>query len=169
MVTDKNPSTTHDSAREEMAKLLDGHELRDFDDAVVGPAALAKNGGLVIVFGASDDLMELRGAIDDEVGAYDGGSAFIHDDELLRNECGEDDDCPYFRALQAKAFEIQALWCEDAAGAQASVDDALADSLVWMYRLSVEHASFTILEDGEPWCRGVVFALADLPGTGEEV
>jgi hypothetical protein len=32
----------------------------------------AKDNGLVIVFGASDDLVELRGAIHDEVGACDG-------------------------------------------------------------------------------------------------
>ncbi len=33
--------------------------------------AAAKKAGLVVVYGASDDLVELRGAIEEEVGAYD--------------------------------------------------------------------------------------------------
>lgn len=156
MVTEKNPSTTRDNAREEMAKLLDGHELRGFDDVVAQYQESAAEIGLVIVFGASDDLMELRGAIDDEVDACGGGSAFISDGALLLNKCGEGDFCPYFRALQAKAFEVIAVWCGS------------AEPYVWAYRLGAEHATFTILEDGEPWCRGVVFALADIPSAGEE-
>lgn len=34
---------------------------------------MAKDNNLVIIFGASDDLCEMRGAIDDEFDCYDGG------------------------------------------------------------------------------------------------
>lgn len=50
---------------------------------------LAKESGLVVIFGASDDLCEMRGAIDDEFGCYDGGEI----------ECEE-----YLGKLQA-------IWC----------------------------------------------------------
>ena len=40
-------------------------------------AAIAKKNGLVVVFGASDDLCEIRGAEDDEIGCFDGGEATI--------------------------------------------------------------------------------------------
>lgn len=43
---------------------------KDFIDA-------AKEAGLVIVYGASDDLMEFEGAIRDELGAYEGATAYL--------------------------------------------------------------------------------------------
>lgn len=36
----------------------------------------AKENGLVVVFGYSDDCAEFRGAISDEIGCYDGGRVF---------------------------------------------------------------------------------------------
>ena len=43
----------------------------------------AKQNNLLVLFGASDDLLEMRGAIRDEVGAYDGGEyALALDGEL---------------------------------------------------------------------------------------
>ena len=56
--------------KEELAALINGrkyrHELTDKEEKA------AKDARLVVVFGASDDLMEFRGAINDECGAYDG-------------------------------------------------------------------------------------------------
>lgn len=40
-------------------------------------AAVAEENGLVVVFGASDDLCEIRGAEDDEIDCFDGGEATI--------------------------------------------------------------------------------------------
>jgi hypothetical protein len=40
--------------------------------------ARMKAAGLVAVFGASDDLMEFRGAIYDEAGCYDGGTVYVN-------------------------------------------------------------------------------------------
>ena len=38
--------------------------------------AIAKDNGLVIVFGYSDDCTEFRGAIEDEIGCYNGGRVY---------------------------------------------------------------------------------------------
>lgn len=38
---------------------------------------LAKDNGIVIVYGASDDLMEFEGAIYDEGGCFDGGTVYF--------------------------------------------------------------------------------------------
>jgi hypothetical protein len=35
--------------------------------------ALAKKHGLVVLYGASDDLIEIRGVVYDEIGMYNGG------------------------------------------------------------------------------------------------
>ena len=66
---------------ESLSKKLNGCEYRDEVSTEV--ANEAKECGLVIVFGASDDLIEFRGAIYDEVGAYDGGSAFVAKNGLV--------------------------------------------------------------------------------------
>lgn len=136
--------------KEQLAKRLDGHEIRNFDAVVATEKKTAAEGGLVIVSGASDDIMEFRGALDEEFGF----SALISGGDFLTNECVDGDRCPYFSAIRAKAFEVEALWCAEA-------------DLAWTYRLDVEHSTFTILQDGEPWCRGVVFALADIPDAGD--
>ena len=55
----------------EFAKMLDGREYRH--EITKEEEALAKELGFVVVFGYSDDNAELRGAIDDEIGCFDGG------------------------------------------------------------------------------------------------
>ena len=55
----------------EFAKMLDGREY--LHEITKEEEALAKQLGFVVVFGYSDDNAELRGAIDDEIGCFDGG------------------------------------------------------------------------------------------------
>lgn len=139
--------------KEEAAALLDGNEY-----AKEGSKALfaeMKTAGLVAVFGASDDLMEFRGAEYDEIGAYDGGIAYFTRAGLvsLNNKC-LNDRCPYHaaevQAVEKRATKVEAIW-DDGSG------------LSWRIETSIPHAQFTIVEDGEPYCRGIVFALADVP------
>lgn len=111
----------------------------------------AKAAGLVIVYGASDDLMEFEGAIYDEVGVYDGGTAFVDTNGLLpdRGSIEDDDDLKDYFARQPNAKPIEALWSEGA--------------YWWMYKTEIPHFCFEVLEDGEPpYCRGIVFALSDV-------
>lgn len=112
-------------------------------------AKAAKEHGLVIVYGASDDLMEFAGAIDEEIGANDGTTAYITPAGLLQNDCGNS-DCPHFEKLQEAAATIEALWCKEG-------------EYSFTYRTGIPHETFEVLEDGEPpYCRGIVFALADV-------
>lgn len=103
---------------------------------------------LVAVFGASDDLMEFRGAIDDEVGCYNGGTAYVTRSGLLRNDC-DSDDCPHFARAKEAATPIVAMW-----GVR---------GFSWLYDTWVLHKTFLVKEDGENYCQGIVFALADVP------
>jgi hypothetical protein len=131
---------------EEAAAELNGNECREEGSNEL--FARMKEAGLVAVFGASDDLIEFRGAIDDEYGAYEGGEYVITRDGLPRNKC-DDDDCPYFAASIKSATKIKAIW-----------DDG---DFSWQYETSIPHSKFVIDEDGEPYCEGIVFALADVP------
>lgn len=107
-----------------------------------------KAAGLVAIFGASDDLMEIRGAVHDEIGCYDGGSASFTKAGLLKNEC-EDSECPYHAKLESSAVAVEALW-----------DDG---GFSWRYDTAIPHQKFIVKENDENYCEGIVFALADVP------
>jgi len=108
---------------------------------------LAKESGIVIVFGGGDDLMEFRGAIYDEVGCYEGGKAYITQDGLFESPSNCDECCKYLQNVMSKAKTIKAIW--DVEG-------------YWIYMTSIPHERFDVLEDGEKYCRGIVFNLADV-------
>lgn len=129
----------------EAAEKLDACEYGDEGSPEL--FAAMKDAGLVAVFGASDDLMEFRGAIDDELGAYEGTTAHLNTAGLLKNECS-DEDCPYFATAKKNASTIEAKWADD-------------DGISWTYTTEIPHFTFTVMEDGETYCRGIVFKLAD--------
>lgn len=140
------PRRSEDMDVNEAAGLLDGSEYGEEGSREL--FAAMKAAGLVAVFGASDDLMEFRGAVDDEAGAYGGGIVRFTRDGLLRNEC-ENDRCPYHAREKAKAATVKALWSDG--------------GFSWRYETSIPHAKFTVREDGDTYCEGIVFALADVP------
>lgn len=105
--------------------------------------------GFVVVFGASDDLCEFRGAIDDEAGCFDGG--IIHFDKNgIFEDC--DSDCKYAYAAKGLCNIIEAVWAED--------------DYPWTYKTDIPHATFDIMEDGEKYCRGIVFDIQSLGPEG---
>ncbi len=128
------------------AKILDRSEYGEEGDREL--FARMKTAKLVAVFGASDDLMELRGAIYDEVGCYDGGTAYLDGNGLLVNDC-DNDDCPAFGRRKAHATKIKAIWCPPEGGS-------------WAYKTDIPHETFTVLEEGELYCTGIVFSLSDV-------
>lgn len=131
--------------RDELAAKLNGNQYRDeISDAI---AREAKAQGLVVVFGASDDLMEFGGAIHDELGAYEGTTAYLTSSGLLQNDC-DNDDCPHFEKLKQSAKTIEACWDKD--------------GYSWIFKTDIPHSTFEIFEDDEKYCRGIVFALAEV-------
>lgn len=132
----------------ELATLLNG---RDYGHEITREEEkLAKENGIVVVFGYSDDNMEFRGAINDEADCYDGGEAKLNGQGLLEEpECGMDgDNCPFYIKETKRAKTIKAVWCAK-------------DSAPWTYETDIPHETFNIYEDGELYCVGIVFALAD--------
>jgi hypothetical protein len=133
--------------KEEFASKLDGREYGD--EMTTDERKLAKSLGLVVVYGYSDDSVEFEGAIEDEVGAYDGGTVLITREGVLlaHDNC----DCDYcgYNSVAEKAAEIEAVWGEG--------------DYSWQMRTTLPHATFEILEDGEKFCRGLVISLSDIP------
>lgn len=115
-------------------------------------AQAAKEAGLVVVYGSSDDCMELRGAIDAEVGAYEGATIYVNRDGLVDDPVCRDAEectCPYFVAVRNAAKTIKAIW-HDAGGP------------CWTFETDIPHETFTIMEDGEPFCVGIVFSAEEV-------
>jgi hypothetical protein len=114
----------------------------------------AKQNDLVIITGASDDLMEVEGAITDEGGCYGGGEFLIDKEGLLpdRDDIDDDVEAESWLRRKKKAKKITAVRC--APGKPA-----------WTYETSIPHATFNVIEgdgDEEVQCIGIVFNIKDL-------
>lgn len=114
--------------------------------------AAARASGLVVVYGASDDLMEFEGAICEEVGCCEGRTVWLDKEDLIpsfesidkkdKNALRE-----YFRR-EGGGKSIVALWC--------------ADDISWTYKTDIPHETFDIVEGDRIYCRGIVFRLEDV-------
>ncbi len=135
--------------REEAAAKLDGNQYREEGSKELWKAM--KEAGLVAVFGESDDLMEMEGAIHDQFGVYGGNFAYLTSRGLFESDC-DNDDCPYARRMKTKTQKIEALWAPEGIEGNPS----------WAYATDIPHSTFKIMEDGELYCIGIVFALSDV-------
>ena len=140
-----NKGTGTEMITKEIAALLDGMEYGE--EISKHNLQYAKENGAVIVFGASDDLMEFRGAIEDELGMCGDGFAYLTKDGLLQNKC-DNEDCPYFMEKRLHAKSIAAVW--------------VCDGYSWVYTTEIPHETFEIVEEGQKYCRGIVFLMGDL-------
>jgi hypothetical protein len=138
--------------KETLAAAIHGCEYRQELSRFDGREA--KAAGLVVVYGASDDLMELEGAISDEADVCNGGIVHLDAKGIIDRERLGIDDGASDRAIEeysrrkVRARTIRAVWGKD--------------GISWSYETDISHATFDVLEDGEVYCRGIVFALADL-------
>lgn len=135
--------------KEQLAEMLNGSQYpfrlsREIKDA-------AKLADLVVVYGASDDLMEFEGAIYDEHDCYDGGQCLIDREGIIPSwENVQDNEAEaeaYFNRKR-HARLIKAIWDEG--------------GYSWQYETAIPHACFDILEDWDTYCKGIVFSLEDL-------
>ena len=127
--------------KKELAEKLNGTEYagyRIFSREIVQQA---KESGLVIVYGASDDLMEFEGAFEDEGGCFCGGTVYFD-----RNGVSMDDT--------ERDYSITAKWCNG--------EDEEGNPATWSYETDIPHETFKIWEDGELFCIGLVFSIEDI-------
>ncbi len=103
----------------------------------------AKENGFVIVYGASDDLMEFEGAICDEIACYDGGVAWINKNRVT--------DAP----ICVGDKTVKAIWC-------GNEKDAGGRGITWTYETEIPHETFMVYAGREPYCRGIVFSIENV-------
>lgn len=130
----------------ELSNLLNGRQYgeeltqKEEDDA--------KDAGLLVLFGYSDDNVEIRGAFSDEIGVGSKSFIYLHSNGALpyHNEPCDCDFCGY-GALKKKCAKIQCLHGENG----------------WTYKTDLAHECFDILDGKEQYCKGLVISQKDLP------
>ena len=127
----------------EYAEMLTNREY-DYPQFTKEEIQIAKDNGFVIVYGASDDLMEFEGAIYDEAGCFDGGEVWFNRNGVVNAPATTGDRC------------IEALWCD------ANAKDENGNTITWTYKIDIPHETFMIYEDGESYCRGIIFCINDI-------
>ena len=120
----------------QLAAKLDGREY--LNEITPEEEKEAEANGLVVVYGYSDDNVELAGAISDEIGAWKG--VVFHVDKEGGVFAGEKD----------APNKIEAYWCGQDTDA------------AWTFRTEIPHETFNIYEDGVLFCVGIVFRMEDL-------
>lgn len=134
--------------KEILASKLNGREYRE--EITHEECKLAKENGLLVIFGASDDLVEFRGAFDDEDGCCGGTVRFTRNRIFPDHSDCECQFCGYKEAVK-KSNEVTAVWDQD--------------GYSWQYLTSIPHATFEIVEGDngdEKYCRGIVISVNDL-------
>lgn len=111
----------------------------------------AKEAGLVVIYGYSDDTAIIAGAIDDTAGVYDGGAIHLSDEGYFEeNAC----DCKWHKAAKDKCHKVEAVWHYEG-------------NPCWTYKTDIPHATFDIMEDDEVFCRGIVFEMKSIEAPNE--
>lgn len=122
---------------------------------------LAKQHGLVIALGESDDILALQGAIRDEAGAYNGTEILIDPEGIV--PVGTDGTIdPDIQELPTsiegmrdliarydRSVPIKAEWCKE--GSLHTWTISTLESII--------HGYFTIMKDENPFCRAIVIPI----------
>lgn len=118
----------------EFSQKLNGVEYGDIRHGLEELKQYAKENGIVIVSGASDDLMEFSGAIYDDFDCYGGGICHLNENGEIKKSGGK---------------TIRAIWRE-------------GNDFTWTYKTKIPHETFDIFSYGDKYCKGIVFYLKDL-------
>lgn len=139
-----------------IASLLHGAEMSD-KDLMKRVSGMAKDLGVVIAHGYSDDLCIFSGAWDDDYCVYGEDGEFtdipITKNGILKNKC-DDDKCPYFEKEKCAAAKISISpnFAITSSGPRWNLTSETIHSLM--------HA--VINEDGMPFTEVLIFYAKDV-------
>lgn len=131
----------------EMAATLNGREYKQ--EMTPGEIDAAREAGMVVVYGQSDDTTVFHGAVEGERNTTNGGAIYLTERGFFE-ECAC--DCIHCQEARKKAACLNVLWCKG--------------PYVWHYDTTIPHETFEII-DNQPaenlkFCQGIVFYLGAL-------
>ena len=134
------------SEAKELASILNGRQYgSETTDAL---RVSANEAGLIIIFGASDDLCEIEGYLSDEISCNNGGEILFDKGELYQSRC-EGEDCVHEIKIQDNCKRVEILWYRE-------------EPYSWTYKTNIPHETFDIFEGVEKYCRGIIIDVKDL-------
>ena len=132
------------------AEKLNGREYRS--EITSSECKYALDNNLLVIFGASDDLIEFRGVIDEEMDSYKKSNYF-----LLKAEDGFRIISQYeWDELQSSIEEYGIIIPHKIITSYWSGGES---KYFFSYFMSFPHENFNIMEDGKYYCQGVVINL----------
>lgn len=140
--------------KEQLALQLNGREY--LSELSQDEHVQAREHGLLVIYGSSDDLMELRGIIYDEIGIWDGGKVHIFKNEdgvlsvMCEEEYKEKQDVAREIGYNGNSVIVEALWTP------------YDIECSWLMSSSIPNSTFDIMEDGDLYCRGIVIEKSDI-------
>lgn len=123
----------------QFADLLNGREI--LKEITKEEEKTAKENGLLVLYGYSDDNIELAGVVSDEFGAYNGTTLYY---------CPETKTAFNHKRHCDKDVEIKCLWCPK------------DEDIAWKIQTDIPYEPFYIYEDGETFCKGIVIDTKEI-------
>lgn len=135
--------------KEQLAEILNGRTYGD----EIAPEEIkqARKDGLLVVYGVSDDLVEFDGLFGDEIGAFNGTEFAIDEIGVMprwEDVSDDEDHAEQYFKRKGQGKKVKAIWGGSAAA--------------WTFETEIPHAKFTITDEGEPFCIGMVIERKDL-------
>ena len=124
----------------EFAEKLENQPYRGFPDENL--AQLAKENDIVILYGASDDLIEADGAIRDELSKW-APNKWSKTFYITKNK-----SLSFSKTANCLQYRFKVFWG--------------SDDWTWRFTTGVQHEVFHLYDDDYAFCEGIIFYLKDL-------
>lgn len=129
--------------------------IREIGDEISTEAEkVAKQCGLLVVFGYSDDTVEFCGLFRDERSAGDSTTFRMDEVGILKSweqvvdEGADEKEAERYFASKGKGKEMTAFFDEG--------------NVSWTFKTTIPHATFNVMDGGEIFCIGLVIERKDL-------
>ena len=145
---------------QDFAKILNGREYGD--EISTTEEQVAKENKLLVVFGYSDDCVELRGVVDEE---FSEGTTIIfgRKGETIFIDTDTDDVNGYedFDGVFKRCKKLEAIQVSDCSVEPESYVTSEHGMNGWEFKTDLPHAEFSIYEDEELYGKGLVIDMSD--------
>ena len=138
----------------EITKKLDNVELENLDAVIL--ELVKEHNDIIIVHGASDDLIEIRGTVDDELNCYEyAGDIVFYEDSVFM-----DRDMESNRYDKDNNYSIEDLYNMERSKIKIKLDNK---TVCGNFRLSTDipHAKYQCLDGGDFYTDIIVLQYAD--------
>ena len=149
-----------DNLLKEVAQELNNIDYNDIDDYVRNKISVPlKENGIVVAFGQSDDLLELRGAIYDEIDCYSPTKAIWLENQFI--DCNKLDKLYEFLEDEYDGLFINSIQnlCKDAKFIEINPE---VKNCQFEYTTNIPCEWFNVLLDNELYCKGFIFNIESL-------